>query len=189
MSFPTPHNHFEHQILDKIEKHGFAHIFVSASETAPSFCYTLGLTKNFNHPELIIVGLPQEVSGGILNVIGRAAIAGNPVDMTKPSDQVLKGFSALFGEVVDPVVFENYTSSAGWLNQGQPYKLYQVIWPDNQGLFPWNEKASEPFKRTQTLLCEGAFTGINPQRDLSSYIEDPEECDVCSPGKGHGSFH
>lgn len=55
-----------------IAKEGFAVMAIGSSPTSPSFAYTIGLHIHYNHPELIIIGLPIEVAYQVLNTLGHA---------------------------------------------------------------------------------------------------------------------
>ncbi len=59
------------QIDDKlaadIEKYGLQIMHVLAGETEPRFSYSIVLFKSYNHPEIIIIGLKQELSHILIN--------------------------------------------------------------------------------------------------------------------------
>jgi hypothetical protein len=42
---------------------------------------------------------------------------------------------------------------ASWLYKGQPFRVYQIIWPTTTGVFPWEPGASDWFIARQPLLA------------------------------------
>ena len=52
-----------------IEKFGLQVIMVNATDYSPSFAYSIGLYKTYNHPEIICFGLPNDLGHGIINDI------------------------------------------------------------------------------------------------------------------------
>lgn len=50
------------EIKEKIKEKGWAMANIFMSETEPGFVYTNGLQKNYEHPEIIVFGLPHETA-------------------------------------------------------------------------------------------------------------------------------
>ena len=56
---------------------GWAVEYVTAGgDDAPAFAYTVGLYRNFGHPEIILFGLQPDVAQGVLNNCGHRAAGG-----------------------------------------------------------------------------------------------------------------
>jgi hypothetical protein len=60
----------EEKILMDIEKFGWTVIMVDGTDYLPTFAYTIGLYKNYKHPEIIAFGLDSETLFGTINDIG-----------------------------------------------------------------------------------------------------------------------
>jgi len=59
-----------------IDRHG---VFIQGVEIDPvekGWAYTIGLSDGFDHPEFLIVGLPLNESGRILNVLSESVMSG-----------------------------------------------------------------------------------------------------------------
>lgn len=58
----------QRDILDRIERFGFASIsiFPSDSGDTPGFTYTVGISYTWGYPEAIVFGLPGEVAQSIM---------------------------------------------------------------------------------------------------------------------------
>ncbi|MEL7342140.1 MAG: DUF4262 domain-containing protein, partial [Bacteroidota bacterium] len=56
----------EASILETIEAHGVFIAFIESDGYNPSFGYSIGLFKQFQHPELILMGLDSESTGAMI---------------------------------------------------------------------------------------------------------------------------
>lgn len=60
----------EEKILMDIEKFGWTVVLIEGTDYLPTFAYTIGLYKNYKHPEIIAFGLDIETLFETLNSIG-----------------------------------------------------------------------------------------------------------------------
>ena len=127
---------------------------VPAGQTAdePSFAYTIGLFQNYEHPELIVLGLRPELMHSMLNTVGERIKAG---ERLRPGDrlaEVIDGFDVTLRPVLDPRSFEEHVGYARWFYKGAPFPLFQLVWPDKQARFPGEPGTADAFNRQQPLL-------------------------------------
>lgn len=133
-----------------IAKEGYMVYSVFAGENSPSFAYTVGLTETYNHPELLILGLPVNSSKAILDTIINqlvenkmkivpfvpySDIANMPIEFAF-ADRELAGEFAL----------------GAYNRNGKDSKILQVLWPDTKGNEPYSKEFEERFKKSQPLL-------------------------------------
>ena len=74
------------KVLHDIATHGWHVVMVDATDYFPSFAYTVGLWKNYKHPELISFGLSSQTLHSILNIGGDIAKSGQRLLTTKVYD-------------------------------------------------------------------------------------------------------
>ena len=117
----------------------------------PPFSYTIGLHHSYAQPEFIIFGLDAGISHSILGVLAKAAAAGEMYALDEPCDALIDNYSCVFVEVPKSQ-YEDYVLSALWLNGSNAFPLYQVVWPDSEGRFPWHKDAAEDFTLEQPVL-------------------------------------
>jgi uncharacterized protein DUF4262 len=151
-------NEYERKLLANIERVGWQCTSVGGSGKVPRFTYTIGLHHSFNFPELIIFGVTPSTSYRILAVAADAARAGTPLDLEKPSDALIAGYDCIFVPV-QKAAHAAYVLSALWYYEGEPFPLYQIVWPSKDGVLPWDDGASESFRVAQPVL--GARSGDN----------------------------
>ena len=144
-------NNYERNLLANIEKYGWQSTGVFGEKGSPGFSYTIGLFHSYRFPELIIFGLPTKVAHGIMDLAAKAAASGEPIPLDKPSDRLIARDSCEFRRV--PVAaYGEYVLSARWYYQGDNFPLYQLVWPSEDGLFPWHPSATQAFRAEQPII-------------------------------------
>lgn len=116
--------------------------------------YTVGLHKNFNHPEIIVFGLPMQSAHSLLNDIG-LSIKENGNDYTEKKDynDLVENFPIRFIEV-PKFNYRGFFNIAKWYYDGDGFDAIQLVWPDTSGLFEWEEGFNEDMSKFQPLLGE-----------------------------------
>jgi hypothetical protein len=150
-------------VASKIAQHGWAVVNVEGDTAQPAYSYSVGFTKAFDHPEVIVFGLPSDVLHQIINTIGRAVRSGRRFSENETSDEVLTGYVCAFRTVAPaaestymPAVFDFY---------GHEVPALHCIWPDREGHFPWERGTSAEYRMLQPMLSEGPepFTHTRPE--------------------------
>jgi len=121
----------------KIEEdiNGMGWSIVCVADAPIPFAYTVGLT-NYNHPELVMSGLPYQTMGVILNSIGEKIKNGEKYS----NDQTVTGFLGGGYELR----FRKISTKKSWeyvaqaKNYFKPKRIsaLQVLWPDKNHVFP-----------------------------------------------------
>lgn len=140
----------EDSIKENINKYGWHVAKFEATEYLPSFAYTIGLWKMFNHPELIAFGLTTETLHSILNIGGDIVREGKKLTFNSETEDLFENSTAYVLQVNE----ENLTDYFGygiWFNEGE-FPAYQIVWTDRNHKFPWEENFEEEFKYRQPLL-------------------------------------
>jgi len=151
MTFPLAKNAYEELVLRNIKDYGWHFTHVFGDDNGPSFSYSVGVLASYNHPEIILFGLPQEAAHGLVSLIASRAATGDPVDLSLPSDEIIPGFSCVFVKV-SRANRQEYALSDCWLYQGSNFPMYQLVWASTEGLFPWHPDAPESFRWSQPVL-------------------------------------
>lgn len=171
----------QQQIRESIAFQGFALQHVLASEKEPAFSYTIGLhTPGSQRPELFISGLRVETRVAWLLDLG-FRLQGPPPLATRQQLARARGISlhaltfpaggavfepgkrypdfshtglpACFAAVA-PEQYETHLGQALVFHGSASFPVLQLIWPDTQGRFPWEEGFEQRFVGKQRLLCD-----------------------------------
>ena len=142
-------------ILNNIEQYGCHLALLSPTNYLPGFAYSIGLYKKFGHPELICFGLSTNVLGAVLNH-GRDLIkCGETLVPGVAYQGFLEGYPIQLIEV-NKSFYPNYVGYGRWFYEySVDFPLYQVVWPDKQHKWPWEEGFNPAWKLKQPLLDRG----------------------------------
>jgi hypothetical protein len=138
----------DQKLLDDVSTHGWHVIRVLEDQVGPGFAYTIGLFKNYGHPEVIAFGLPPERLHGLLNLVGDDAKAGGHRGPGDVSAEFIEGYPCSFIEF-PATAFREYLGYALWFYSGAPFPALQLVWPDKHGRFPWDAEVVPEVRRLQ----------------------------------------
>jgi hypothetical protein len=109
-----------------------------SSPDDPRYSYTVGLSA-WQHPEVIVVGLPFQAGETYLNLVGEAVRAGARFAPGAATTALTDADS--------PVVFLQVTEAERMALAEQfdgSVEALQLVWPDSTGLLPWQEGHRNP---------------------------------------------
>ena len=88
-----------------------------------------------------------------LNTVAIGPAENRRLDLATTTVDLRPGTPCCFVEV-SPRYYHDYVGFARLVLRGKHFPLYQIIWPSNDGYYPWSPGASEPFKVWQPVLGE-----------------------------------
>jgi hypothetical protein len=140
--------------LADMEEVGFSVAAVTGDLTGCDWAYTVGLHRSYGHPELVLVGLPAPMAGGLLQILGERVAEGGVVGA---GDEFRVGPLRFRAVQVDDV----FLAHGDWFNLGREVMAdlglrwpptLQVLWADDSGTFP-DEVAEEEWILRQPVLA------------------------------------
>lgn len=164
------------KMIKEIEQFGWTVIALDATDYLPSFAYTLGLWKNYQHPEIIAFGLPVSMLHTILNEAGGIIKSGQSLKLQQPYTDFFENGTACFLPV-DEQNFSDYFNYAIDLNGVSTFPAYELVWTDRNLKFPWEEGFEAEFKFKQPLLDRNANFKFFEEKNLEV---------LCSKGFNEG---
>ncbi|WP_210337737.1 DUF4262 domain-containing protein [Ensifer sp. ENS02] len=152
----------EQRFVAQIRQHGWFDTHVFEDSEGPGFSYSTGMWITAEHPELIVFGLKRDVAHDVLWGLYNIARSGSQL---QPGARTDKAFARL-PAFVFPVAKRRYKEFMGWSRffyHGNDFPCFQIVWPDRQGNFPWEDGFEPAFKDRQPDLTEfGWRTSLNP---------------------------
>ena len=124
------------QIGETIERSGVYLQFEPQPTPLETCWYTIGLTGHA-HPELILYGLPPDISRPALHSVAGDVIAGRRrCTAGQSTDDVLEGHRVQFVAVTEP---DRHLSVAArfYARTGAAVTALQIVWPDRYERWPW----------------------------------------------------
>jgi len=123
----------------ELDEGGFTVAALVGDEMGCDWAYTIGLHRNFGHPELLLVGLEAPVAGAVLELMGNRIAAGHRLDEGRAL--VMDGGLEFRARPVDAL----FRAQGDWFNLGRevmshwgerwPLSL-QLVWSDPGQEFP-----------------------------------------------------
>jgi hypothetical protein len=168
-------NHYQHDkettqaIIKNVAEYGYHLALVEENGYLPNFVYSIGLYKVFNHAELICFGLPTNTMESILNHAGQLIMHGELLIPDKLYAGFLEGYDVQFIKA-NKEYYRHYVGYAGWFyDMTYDFPLLQLVWPDKQHNFPWQNEFNPDWKFKQPLLDRGTDFKFYEERNLGVY--------------------
>ncbi|MBK1697634.1 DUF4262 domain-containing protein [Rhodovibrio salinarum] len=147
-------------ILSNVEQHGWhiAGVNEDSRNGFPQYAYTVGFGDTLNHPEVIVIGLSHESAGMLLNAVGERIRQHGPLQTeARYTDLLSNGLGLSFVEAPeakarDLMRFANWYYEAVGDRTDTRYDALQLVWPDADGLLPWEPGFDTRFNDLQPLL-------------------------------------
>ena len=134
-----------------VEKYGLSVMLVSEDEECPKFGYSIGLYRNFNHPEIIVFGLSPDLMAWIINEIAQRIKNGERCEIGKEYEGLLEGYNCVFGEAPKDC-YPEYFGYAMSFYKGVDFPALQLVWPDKENKWPWEIDFNHQWIWSQPLL-------------------------------------
>jgi len=143
----------ERQVISNVAEFGWHAVNVMEDDGHPPWTFTIGFYETWNHPELVIIGRSRATSQHILNTVASGLEENRRLDLATTTRDLLQGTHCCFVEVAERY-YPGYVGFARWFYRGKPFPLYQIVWPNTDGHYPWHPHAPDSFKEWQPVLGE-----------------------------------
>ena len=149
---PIAKDDHDRKLLADVERVGWHVVGIHEDENGPAYAFSVGLFHTFEHPEIILFGLPHETAGRMINIIGRQVQAGTRFKPNDQSNDVAEGFPVVF-KMVPKDFYREYIGYALWFYRSLDFPVLQCVWPDKAGLFAWQDGYDHRFDQVQPILA------------------------------------
>lgn len=146
------HDRGEDLIHQHIAEYGWHVVLIEAENEEPAFAYSIGLYHSFRHPEIIAFGLKRDTLHSLINVCGDRIKDGETLPLDEPVDDVLADYPCIF-KLVPREHYREHVGYARWFYKGDEFPLIQLVWPDRDRRFPWQDGVEDGFRRCQPVLA------------------------------------
>jgi hypothetical protein len=143
----------ERSFIEGIRTHGWMQTQALDEDDKPGFCFTTGFHASIGHPEIICFKIDRQVANEIFWLLYRCARNGKPVPRSVRTAGVLRHDDAY----VFPVARQHFAAYLGWSRwfyRGDDFECLQIVWPDEAGVFPWEDGFDSKYANAQIDLSE-----------------------------------
>jgi hypothetical protein len=158
----------ENQLSTDIEKFGWTVMLFEATDYLPTFAYTVGLWKSYNHPEIISFGLTTNTLHLILNDAGEMIKSGKTIEVGKNYDDFFENSNTQFLNV-DIRNTADYFGQAINFYDSNDFPAIQLVWTDRNNKFPWDNNFETEFEFRQPLLDRNAEFKYREAKNLGIF--------------------
>lgn len=156
------------KIKTDISKYGLSIIAFDATDYLPSFAHSIGLWEQYQHPEIILFGLPVGMMQSILNEIGERLKSGARINCHQLNDDFFENGKAIF-LTVDISNVADYFGYAIKYYKEKSFDAIEMIWTDRNLKFPWEENFEVEYKFKQPLLDRNADFKFYEEKNLAVF--------------------
>lgn len=158
----------DHQLASNIAQYGLSVILIEASDYLPSFAYSIGLWQNYTHPEVICFGLSLETLHATLNAVAGLVKSGGAMEVNQRYSDFFEQADALF-LTVDERNIRDYFGTAMDYYGAKDFPALQLVWPDQNGKFPWEAECDQRLTHLQPLLDRNAEFKFREEKNLATF--------------------
>ena len=126
------------KVDDHITEFGYHSTFVFTDKTTPSFCYSTGIFKSFNIPEIFISSLPENLSFEIIRNYIKLFKGTTDIPLNTKIDNLIDRFPIILIDTPISKLTE-YVLTSFRFYQNDTFKYLQLVFPDTKGHFPNDE--------------------------------------------------
>ncbi|SDF35705.1 protein of unknown function [Mucilaginibacter pineti] len=141
----------DNKLQDDIKNFGLQVLYIMEDEQGPGFSYSIGLYESYGHPEIIMVGLKQDLMHTLINNMAYDIKDGKVFIPFKYEADILDDFECYFVEV-EKSNYDAYVGQAQKYYKRDGFPLLQCIYPTVKGIYPWEDEWPESIKDLQPIL-------------------------------------
>jgi len=119
------------KVHDDIEKYGWS-VLAAEHDEGMMYVHTIGLETSFDHPELEVLGLSEELSTTFLNELSQWIKRGMQLENGMVISELVEGYKFIL--VMNPSDPDGPPITNGYL---------RLIWPDSNHFYPWESDCEE----------------------------------------------
>ncbi|MDQ3944340.1 MAG: DUF4262 domain-containing protein [Actinomycetota bacterium] len=139
----------------RVARQGWSVVSVAAVGPRPAYAFTVGLWHSFDHAEASVFGRDEDEMVDWLNTVGRAVKGGRVLLPDRLGDDVL-GEVEVFPRPALASWHRHLFGAALAFYRGQPVPMLQLVWPDLDGIVPWERGCDEQCLAAQPRLWDRA---------------------------------
>lgn len=139
------------KLLADVQEYGWHVVRVLEKGDTPGWAFSIGLYKNFHHPEIVVFGLNEDLMYYLINDIGEEVRKGKTFQVGGLYRDLIESYACTF-KPVNQVWYRDFLGYANWFYKNQDYPVPQCIWPDRNSRFPWEPDFNENWMWAQPLL-------------------------------------
>jgi hypothetical protein len=143
------------KVTEDLHKFGWHVTKVLGDENYPPFAYTVGLSVTYDHPEVVIFGLNDDLDlmHHVLDSIEKRVAKGERFEHGDKKRGILPGYTCPFARFPKSAYADHLGQAVHHLGGEKAFSAVQCIWPDPKKRLPWDPKVMPPILARQPVFC------------------------------------
>ena len=139
---------------DHVRKFGWSSVGIAPADGVPPWAFSVGLWHSLGSPEVAIFGLRNPDMQQWINTLAGQVKAGQALEV---GDALRYGvlpneFPVMLRSVHRSWYPSLFGTALHFYNHRPPLPFVQIVWPDRDGRFPWEQEAGENCRANQPHL-------------------------------------
>jgi Domain of unknown function (DUF4262) len=143
----------DRKLLKDVAEYGWHVVVIPEESGTPGWAFSVGLYQSYQHPEVVVFGLPGELLPAVVNIIGAEVKAGNTFLAGQDYPDILEAVLCTLRNVQQEW-YRPFLGYATWYYRGTAFPVLQCIWPDKGQRYPWDAEFKKEWQMQQPLLFE-----------------------------------
>ncbi|WP_156753751.1 DUF4262 domain-containing protein [Actinokineospora pegani] len=143
-------------LLATCQTEGHAVVEVGDDEFGAGYTFSVGAWRVHGAPEAVVVGIPQDIARGLIELYVRRVAAGERFFPGLPYLDFFDGTPVVV-ERVDHAFYPEYLGSALLVYPSGQFPALQLIVATPDGHFPWHADAPDGFRDWQPVLTDSGL--------------------------------
>ncbi len=136
-----------------VARRGWDVVSVPAEGRRPAYAFTVGLWHSFAHAEASVFGRDEDEMIRWLDTVGGEVKAGRMLLPDRLGDDVV-GTTEVFPRPALASWHRHLFGAALSFYRGQPVPMLQLVWPDRDGVLPWDQGCDDDCLAAQPRLWD-----------------------------------
>jgi hypothetical protein len=137
----------------RVARRGWSVVSVPAEGPRPAYAFTVGLWHSFAHAEASVFGRDEDEMAQWLDTVGREVQGGRVLLPDRLGDDVV-GTVEVFPRPALASWHRHLFGAALAFYRGEPVPMLQLVWPDRDGVLPWEPGCAEDCLAAQPRLWD-----------------------------------
>lgn len=168
----------DRRVIHDINTRGWHVVQVPPRPPRREWAFSLGLFQTFDHAEIVVFGLPADVSATLIDAVGTRVRSGARFADGDEDGGLMRPYRCAFravAEVWRPLVL----GDASWFYRERSFPAVQLFWPDRAHRLPWDHAFDPELLEFQPLLF---FPEVGPARAASLLVAGGDPPDPSTSG-------
>lgn len=141
----------DRRVIHDVNTRGWHVVQIPARGPRHGWAFSVGFFHTFGHPEIVVFGLPDDVSTTLIDATGARVRGGARFPDGSEDEALMRPYRCAF-RAVHAGWHQPVLGAARWFYQERDFSAIQLFWPDRAHRLPWDQAFDPELRDIQPLL-------------------------------------